>query len=82
MGQNLMGTTTTLIDKTSDTNYIYIGIALVYNNIAPATNKEVWQITRVTLDDDGNAIEIKAAHANGGPGQFFKWNDRTTLNYI
>ena len=81
MGQNLIGTSTVLIDKTSDTNYIYIGIALVYKNVAPATNKEVWQITRITLDG-GSATEIKNAHANGHEGQFFKWDDRTTLNYI
>jgi hypothetical protein len=82
MGQNLMGTPTTLIDRTTSTEYIYIGVAFVYNNVAPATNKDLWQITRITLDSDGNAIEIKNAHANGGPGQFFKWDDRTTLNYI
>lgn len=81
MSQNLMGTTTTLIDKTSDTNYIYIGIALVYKNVTPATNKEIWQITRITLDGNG-ATEIKNAHANGKEGQCFKWDDRTTLNYI
>lgn len=81
MGQNLIGTSTVLIDKTSDSNYIYIGVALVYKNIAPATNKELWQITRITLDG-GNATEIKNAHANGSEGQFFKWDDRITLNYI
>ena len=81
MGQNIIGTTTTLIDKTSDSNYIYIGIAFVNNNVAPATNKELWQITRITIDN-GSATEIKNAHANGSEGQFFKWDDRTTLNYI
>ena len=81
MGQNIMGTTTTLIDKTTDSNYIYIGIAFVNSNVAPATNKAVWQITRITLAD-GAATEIKNAHANGGPGQFFKWDDRINLNYI
>lgn len=82
MGQNLMGTPTTLIDRTSDTNYIYIGVAFVYNNVTPATDAKTWQITRITLDSDGNATEIKNAHANGGPGQFFKWDDRLNLNYI
>lgn len=81
MAQNIMGTKTTLIDKTSDSNYIYIGIAFVNNNVAPATNKPLWQITRITIVDDA-ATEIKNAHANGGPGQFFKWDDRTNLNYI
>lgn len=82
MAQNIMGTTTTLIDRTSDTNYIYIGIAFVNNNVAPATDAKTWQITRITLDGDGNATEIKNAQSNGGPGQFFKWDDRATLNYI
>ena len=81
MAQNIMGTTTTLIDKTSDSNYIYIGIAFVNNNVAPATDKQLWQITRITLAD-GGVTEIKNAHANGGPGQFFKWGDRLNLNYI
>lgn len=81
MSQNLLGTSTTLIDKTTDSNYIYIGVARVYNNVAPATDKEIWQITRITMVDD-SATEIKNAHANGGPGQYFKWDDRTTLNYI
>ena len=81
MSQNLLGTSTTLIDKTTDSNYIYIGRARVYNNTAPATDKEIWQITRITIED-GSATEVKNAHANGGPGQYFKWDDRTTLNYI
>lgn len=81
MSQNLLGTSTTLIDKTTDSNYIYIGVARVYNNTAPATDKEIWQITRITMVDD-SATEIKNAHANGGHGQYFKWDDRTTLNYI
>ena len=81
MSQNLLGTSTTLIDKTTDSNYIYIGVALVYKNEAPATDKAVWQITRITMVD-GSATEIKNAHANGGAGQYFKWDDRTTLNYI
>lgn len=81
MGQNLMGTTTTLIDRTTSTDYIYIGIALVYKNVAPATNLPLWQITRITISD-GSATEIKNAHANGGPNDRFKWDDRTTLNYI
>lgn len=80
-GQNLMGTTTTLIDKTTSSDYIYIGVAMVYNNVAPATDKAVWQITRITMSD-GAATEIKNAHANGGAGQYFKWDDRATLNYI
>lgn len=82
MAQNIMGTTTTLIDRTTSTEYIYIGVAFVYKNVAPATNKDLWQITRITLDGDGNATEIKNAHANGGLGDKFKWDDRTTLNYI
>lgn len=81
MGQNLVGTQTTLIDRTTDENYIYIGSVGVYSNTAPETSKAVWQITRITLVN-GSATEIKSAHANGGPGQFFKWDDRTTLNYI
>ena len=81
MSQNLLGTSTTLIDKTTDSNYIYIGRARVYNNTAPSTDKEIWQITRITIED-GSATEVKNAHANGGPGQYFKWDDRTTLNYI
>lgn len=82
MGQNIIGTTTTLIDRTSNAGYIYIGNAFVNNNVAPATDKEIWQITRITLDGSGKAIEIKNAHANGHEGQFFKWDDRTSLNYI
>jgi len=81
MGEYLIGSNTTLIDRTSDSNYIYIGSAEVCKNEPPATNKEKWQITRITIVD-GQATEIKNAHANGGPGQFFKWDDRTTLNYI
>lgn len=81
MSQNLLGTSTTLIDKTTDSNYIYIGVARVYKNEAPATDEENWQITRITIED-GSATEVKNAHANGGPGQYFKWDDRTTLNYI
>lgn len=81
MGQNLVGTSTVLIDKTSSSDYIYIGTVKVYKNIAPATNLPLWQITRITMDG-GVATEIKNAHANGGEGQFFKWDDRTTLNYI
>lgn len=81
MGQNLMGTSTVLIDRTTNSNYIYIGVAMVYKNVAPATDKELWQITRITMEDE-QATEVKNAHANGGEGQFFKWNDRTTLNYI
>lgn len=81
MAQNLVGTNTVLIDKTSSSDYIYIGVTRVYENVAPATNQPLWQITRITLDG-GSATEIKNAHANGEEGQFFKWDDRTTLNYI
>lgn len=81
MGQNLIGTSTVLIDRTSDSNYVYIGVTMVYKNVAPATDKALWQITRITLDG-GSATEIKNAHANSGEGQFFKWDDRTTLNYV
>ena len=81
MGQNLVGTNTVLIDRTTDENYIYIGVTRVYKNETPATDKELWQITRITMEDE-QATEVKNAHANGGEGQFFKWDDRTTLNYI
>lgn len=81
IGQNLLGTSTVLIDRTSDSNYIYVGIAKIYKNTAPATNEKLWQITRITLSS-GNATEVKNAHSNGKPGQFFKWDDRLDLNYI
>lgn len=79
MTENLMGTTTTLIDTTTDSNYIYIGRANVYKNIAVPTSSMNWQITRITLSD-GKATEIKNAHAD--KQQYFKWDDRATLNYI
>lgn len=81
MAQTLVGTTTTLIDKTSNENYIYIGSAAVYVNKAPQTNQQIWQIMRITLVD-GQATKIENAHASSNEQQFFKWDDRTTLNYI
>lgn len=79
MIQNLIGTSTTLIDTTTDSNYIYIGVAGVYKNLAIPTNSDNWKITRITLVD-GKATEIKNAYADNQ--QYFKWDDRATLNYI
>lgn len=81
MAQNLMGTVTTLIDKTTNENYIYIGSVAVYANKAPQTNQQIWQIMRITLVD-GQATKIENAHAPTNEQQFFKWDDRATLNYI
>ena len=81
MPQNLMGTATTLIDTTTDSNYIYIGSANVYKNKEVPTSSRNWRITRITLVD-GQATEIKNAHADDIEPQLFVWDDRTTYNYI
>lgn len=81
MAQNLMGTETVLIDKTTDPNYIYIGSASVYKNQEVPTSSRNWRITRITIVD-GSATEIKNAHADDKETQYFIWDNRTTYNYI
>lgn len=71
---------TTLIDSTTDANYIYIGTVMNVGSTSPLTSNEIWEITRVTLVD-GKAVKIENG-INKGNHAYLAWDKRTTYNYI
>lgn len=76
-----IGTKTTLIDSTTDDNYIYIGATTIFNDQQPLTNKKIWEIQRITKVD-GKATKIENAWPDKPTAStYFAWDDRTTLTY-
>lgn len=76
-----MGTTTTLIDSTSDSNCIYIGTTTIFAGQQPLTTSAIWEIQRVTLSD-GKAVKIETAWpANVADRPYFVWDNRASLTY-
>lgn len=71
---------TTLIDSTTDENYIYIGTVMNVGSTSPSTSKEIWEITRITMQD-GKAIKIENG-INADNKKYLAWDQRTTYNYI
>lgn len=70
---------TTLIDN-EDSNYIYIGKCIASGTTSPATNKEIWEITRITMVD-GKATKIENG-INKDNKAYLAWDQRSTYNYI
>lgn len=70
---------TTLIDN-EDSNYIYIGKCIVSGKTSPATNEEIWEITRITIVN-GKATKIENG-INKGNKAYLAWDKRSTYNYI
>lgn len=77
---SLIKKSTTLIDSTTDTNYIYIGKVIAVGDSTPETDKEIWEITRVTLVN-GKATKIENG-INKGNRAYLAWDQRSTYNYI
>lgn len=71
---------TTLIDSTTDSNYMYIGKCIATGITTPDTSEEIWEITRITMVD-GQATEIKNG-INKNNKAYLAWDQRTTYNYI
>lgn len=71
---------TTLIDTTTDVNYIYIGKTRVSGNVSPSINEEIWEIIRITLVD-GKPTKIENG-INKDNRAYLAWNKRTIYNYI
>ena len=71
---------TILIDSTTDSNYMYIGKCIATGITTPDINKEIWEITRITIVDDKVTKIENGINANNK--KYLVWNKRTTYNYI
>lgn len=77
---SLIKKSTTLIDSTTDSNYMYIGKCIATGITTPDIHEEIWEITRITMVD-GKATKIENG-INADNKKYLAWNKRTTYNYI
>jgi hypothetical protein len=71
-----MSGTQVLFDRTSTANVEYIGTTAS----GVLTSQKGWQIKKITYDVNGKPLSIK--NAGGEPFELYRWDDRTTLEYV